>query len=284
MRQWIYILLGIGAAALLSSCHKLDIGGLFFATSDNVEQRFSHSMEWNDANGYSTVKVDGENYKLYVFTDSHLYNDDSNLEKFVGAYCADGSAAPFVLCLGDLTDGGGRFNRFIEICSPIQSGKDTIFFALGNHDVYFKQWSEYKKHFHTASYCFDVVTPSGEKDLYICVDSGNGTVGKEQRKWLEAVLEANYRSYRKLFVLTHTHFFMTDHSQGTTGNFTTQETYDLTALFERYGVDLVFTGHDHHRDDTTFKGVRYIIVDALEDGYYATFDIGEKITVDYVKV
>jgi len=255
------------------------------ASSPSVESRYVHSMEWNAANGYSTIKVDDEKYKLYVMTDIHLKTDTDNLDKFVATYCDDMQAAPFVLCLGDLIDGKDRFDLFTDHCAPIiSSTSDTIFFTVGNHDLYFGQWSSYKDRFHTSTYYFEVETPSGEKDLYISADSGNGTMGTAQRKWLENLLSEKSEGCRNIIVFTHTHFFMRDYSQNTTGNFTTEETYYLTALFNLYGVNLVLTGHDHKREDTTFKGVRYIIVDALKDGYYATFEIGKEISVNYLPV
>jgi len=266
------------------SCNSMDWGGIIAASSPAVEKRFEQSMQWNDAKGYSTFKVDDDEYKLYVLTDVHLGNNETaSLDKFVSDYCNDADAVPFVLCLGDLINNKDGFDNFIDHCTPImQSDRDTMLFTVGNHDLYFGLWNTYRERFHCSSYYFEVEMPSGEKDLYISLDSGNGTLGTAQLKWLEGILQSKSDDYRKVIVLTHTHFFMADYSQGTTGNFTTEETYALSALFNAYGVDLVLTGHDHKREDVKFKGVRYIIVDALKDGYYATFNIGEDISFEVV--
>jgi len=273
------------AASLTVSC-KYDWLGCIAASSPSVDARFNDSMKWNESHGFSTIEVGEDSYKLYVMTDIHV-NDGvyTNLDKFVSAYCNDNQAAPLALCLGDLLDGKEGFGTFMDHCAPIMNGSDTLMFTVGNHDLYFGRWSAYNESVHTSSYLFEVNTPCGDKDLYISIDSGNGTIGSTQRKWLENILaKYNVSNYRNIIVMTHTNFFMTDYSQLASGNYDMQETYYLTSLFNQYGVDLVLTGHDHFREDTTFKGVRYISVDALKEGFYAILRIGEEITVDYVPV
>ncbi|MBO7460272.1 MAG: hypothetical protein J6T53_05165, partial [Bacteroidales bacterium] len=134
-----------------------------------------------------------------------------------------------------------------------------------------------------------VQTVSGFKDLYISIDSGNGTLGYDQRRWLENVLkDKQNQGYRHIIVFTHTHFFKKDTSQGHTSNFNLEETYDLLDLFDRYDVSMVLQGHSHARDLTTFKDVVYLRVDALEDyaldAYYTILNVGNYINYEFVKV
>ena len=102
---------------------------------------------------------------------------------------------------------------------------------------------------------------------------------------LEAAQE---QKYRHIIVFTHTHFFKVDASQGHTSNFALEETYDLCDLFSRYGVELVLQGHDHCRDQHYFKGVQFLIVDALEDhfynAYYAVMEVHQSFDFQFVPV
>lgn len=79
--------------------------------------------------------------------------------------------------------------------------------------------------------------------------------------------DAPGRGYRHIVVYTHTHMFKKDGSQGHTSNYPLEETWELTSMFARYGVSLFLSGHSHSRDISYFNGVKYIVVDALEEHY-----------------
>lgn len=285
-RHMIYIAAAVAATAAVSCSDWLDVRGMFFPESDGVEKRFEQSIEYNGTREYRVINVPTDSYKLYVFADSHIDGTTEGLDRFVADCNADPDAAPFSLCLGDLVNKKGRFDDFIAHTEPLAT-THPLFVTTGNHDLYFGQWADFRERFHTTTYCFDVRTPSA-KDLYICLDSGNGTLGRNQRKWLEDILKEKSESCRNIIVFTHTHFFKKDSSQETTSNFALEETYDLAGLFARYGVDLVLTGHDHYREDTYFKRVRYIILDALKDGVknasYAVCTIGDTTEVAFVEL
>ena len=265
----------IGAALLgLSSCGEsnLDVIGMVATRSESANARFEQSMEYNRQHGYATVNVPTDEYQLYVMSDTHIDFSTNNLDHFVADYLADPEAAPFCLHLGDLINAVNHYDTCMAHIARIWEGTgDTCFCTPGNHDIYFDQWQVYRSYLKTGMYWFDVKTPTA-KDLYISIDSSDGTLGTSQRKWLEALLEEKYKQgYRHIIVFTHTHFFKVDKSQGHTSNFALEETYELCDLFSRYGVDLVLQGHSHSRNLTTFKGVTYLRVDALEDHYYNAF-------------
>ena len=110
-----------------------------------------------------------------------------------------------------------------------------------------------------------VTTPSA-RDLYICLDSSDGTLGVKQLAWLRALLAQKQKEgFRHTIVFTHTHMFKRDGSQGHTSNYVLEETYEITSLLSRYGVDWYVSGHDHSREVTEYNGVKYIIVDANND-------------------
>lgn len=248
----------------IAGCDVYDFPGMIWAESPTVNERVAESLAFNDRYDVQVIDSDSEDYRVFVATDAHVDADGSwALKKFAEQWRAEGM--PLMLYLGDMIRTKGSMSVFMDqIAPPTSSALAPFHSTAGNHDLYFGQWSEWKSIFNTSTYYFYVRTPMGRMDLYICLDSGSGTIGSLQRDWLEKVLKANAAHCRHVIVFTHTHFFKKDGSQGHTSNYTLEETYDLTSLFASYGVELVLTGHDHYREDTMFKGVRYLIIDALE--------------------
>ena len=263
--------------------------GLLYTINESPDERFAQSLEYNDEHGYDKITGVPDDYEVYVMSDIHVDFSTDNLDRFVSDYLADSVAAPFALCLGDLINATGHFDLFDEHVKPVSDAGRKIYYTVGNHDLYFDQWDEFKSRYHTSTYWFEVQTVSGLKDLYIAIDSGNGTLGRDQRDWLENVLkDKQNQGYRHIIVFTHTHFFKKDTSQGHTSNFNLEETYDLLDLFDRYDVSMVLQGHSHARDLTLFKDVVYLRVDALEDHYpdafYTILKVGNYINYEFIKV
>jgi 3',5'-cyclic AMP phosphodiesterase CpdA len=289
MKKLLYI---FAAGLLLTACggeSNLDVVGMVAASSDHANSRFAQSMLYNQQHGVDTVHVADNEYHFYVMTDSHVDFSTNNLDQFVDDYLSDTEAAPFCLHLGDLINGTHHYDTCLAHVARIWEGTgDTCFVTPGNHDLYFGQWTDYVSFLKTGTYYFVVKTPNF-KDLYICLDSGDGTLGIDQRKWLEQTLsEAQDQQFRHIIVFTHTHFFKLDASQGHTSNYALEESYELFDMFSRYGVELVLQGHDHCRSLNYFKGVAYLIVDALEDhyynAYYAIVDVNQLLGWRFVPV
>ncbi len=281
----------IAVAVLLTACGEsnLDVIGMVATRSEGADARFAQSMAYKQEHGVDTIVVADNDYLLYVVSDTHVDFTTFNLDTFVTDYLSDPKAAPFCLHLGDLINSVNHYDTCVAHLARIWDGTgDTCFCIPGNHDIYFNQWQVYASHLKTGCYYFIAKTPNF-KDLYIAIDSSDGTLGKNQRKWLEDVLSAAQEEhYRHIIAFTHTHFFKVDASQGHTSNFALEETYDLCDLFARYGVELVLQGHSHSRNLTNFKGVQYLRVDALEEhfynAYYTILDVGQTINWQFVPV
>jgi len=267
----------------ISSCNIVDVNGFIISgSSDHVEERYRSSIEsgWPST---SVIRATKNNYKVYLCTDIHFtHNKVSGLEDFVNTCAYDKTAEYFAICLGDMIGGKGMFESFREKLTPFDKAGIQFYPALGNHDLYFDGWKEYVNHWPSSVYTLKVKTPSDGTDLFIFLDSAEGTLGKSQREWLEGILsEAETSSYRHTIILTHTHFFRRDYSQKTTSNYTLDETAQLMSLFSQYGVEAVLTGHDHHYEKTIYKGVCYYTLNSLvrdkgNSSFYA-FTFGEDI-------
>jgi len=249
-----------------------------------VDVRFAQSMTYNNDKGEMHLDMGSDDYMVYVCTDSHVTrNTHVNLDYFIDTYNAE-TAPKIAIHLGDLIDAQKNFPCADSVLS-LANG--PLFITPGNHDVYFQQWSIYRSYFHTGTYWFDTNNGSKKLDLFICLDTADGTLGTKQMQWLRDLLEKKSKEgYRRIIVYTHTHFWKLDDSQGHTSNFSLEETYELAALLGQYHVDYVWSGHQHARQSVFFRGVNYLVLDATKDSEkgqsYMTVQMGDHAIYHYI--
>jgi len=229
-----------------------------FISYESVNLRFEQSLVWNAINPYVNVTVDTDEYQVYVMSDSHV-GGTKNLTVFLEeARSADAAA---LIMVGDLTTGRESDYDKFEIKLTEADGMN-VFPIVGNHDLYFNGWEQYYPRFGSTSYFFNVETPVAE-DLFICLDSGSGTLGSSQLSWLTDILKNKRKNFRRCVVLTHVNFFRLRRTTST--NPQTEELYVLMDLFAKNNVDMVITGHDHKKSEIVFGETTYLVTDALED-------------------
>jgi predicted phosphodiesterase len=162
-------------------------------------------------------------------------------------------APDFVLHTGDLVEFGNdahEWETFFEIEQELMT--HTPFFStLGNHEG-------------NSPYYFDLFYLPGNERWY-SFDYGNARFlclkvnsiwgfgpGSEQYVWLEETLAANTQPW--LFVYFHIPPYTSTQSSLED---TVRRT--LTPLFEQYGVDVVFTGHEHNYERNRVNSVTYVV-------------------------
>lgn len=253
------ILVSFCLLGMLSGCEKVDLRGMV-VSYESVCDRFDQSMIWNERNPFTEIVVSGNDYEVFVMADTHV-GGVNNLNHFIDR--AINSNAVATVGVGDLTTGRvkdyGVFHQVIE-----NSGLDGFFPVVGNHELYFDGWSEYRSVFGSSVYYFTIKTDEAS-DLFICLDSGSGTFGSKQLEWLRELLENDRPDYRRCIIFTHNNFFRL--RKTATTNPLTEELRVLMELFLVYKVDMVITGHDHKKSEIAFGNTIYITVDALLDGY-----------------
>ena len=241
----------------LSSCEKFETRG-FICSYESVNHRFEQSKEWNTTNGYSEIKIQQRNYTIFAMGDSHAGGTENLDTFFKNAHDENITAAVMV---GDLTTGHNEdYNVFSEHL-PL---KDSLkYFALvGNHDLYFDGWKNFYSIFGSSSYFFVVKTPV-ESDLFICLDTGGGTLGNKQFDWFKNLLETNRNLYKYCIIFSHNNLFRFRPTTST--NPMVEENYALVDLCIRYNVNMVVTAHDHKRNWDFLGNTNFIIMDALQD-------------------
>ena len=170
---------------------RLDMVGMFAGSSPTIDERFEQAQEYNNKHGFVTLKALTDDYKVHVCTDTHISTTQNNWTKFIESYRADMNC-PVAIHLGDIIDAQNHFDEMYsayEAVSINPAKRDTLMVVTGNHDIYFKQWPLFLDKFKTCTYYFIVETPSGYRDLFICYDSADGTLGSKQLAWLKETLE-----------------------------------------------------------------------------------------------
>ncbi len=265
----------------VSACEKMELRG-FITSYENVNERFNQSMEWNNRNPIPETDISQNTYTIYAMGDSHV-GGTNNLDTFFNnAQDEDATAAVMV---GDLTT--GHRDDYV-IFSEHLPARDSLqcFPIVGNHDLYFDGWKHYYSIFGSSTYFFVVNTPDAS-DLFICLDSGGGTLGNKQLDWFKKLLETERNSYRYCTVFTHNNLFRLRPTTST--NPFVEEIQVLLDLFLRHQVNMVVTAHDHKRNSAVFGNTIHIIMDALQDendnaGYLKIIVNEEKIDYNFVEL
>ncbi len=246
-------------AGLLSCTDELDMSGIF-VSRDQANERFAQSMQWNDMHPVPTVTTGTGEYNFLAAGDCHV-GGTSNMEIFSDE--AKNHDVSFFVIAGDLTTGHQEdYDIFIDHLN--NSYTIPYFLVAGNHDLYFGGWEIYHSYFGSSTYSFIVETPDA-RDLFICLDSGSGTLGSRQLEWLEKILENERHHFRNCIVISHSNFFRSRRTLSTTP--LVEEMYFLLDLFSDNSVDMVIMGHDHERSVEVFGNTVYLTLDAIEDGY-----------------
>ncbi|MEA4984984.1 3',5'-cyclic adenosine monophosphate phosphodiesterase CpdA [bioreactor metagenome] len=255
IKQRIHLLL---ISVLLSSCiGDTDLTG-FIRSTDRIEDRFKASMEWNTSNPFKTITVASEAYNLLLASDVHV-GETENYQKFLQQGIQNDIEA--LIFVGDFVTGKEKdYEKFNDLLPDYET--KPRFLLTGNHELYFDGWKHFQRLYGTSIYYFTVQTPS-VRDLYICLDSGSGTLGKSQLAWLKNLLQQGRNLYNQCVIFTHVNFFRDRHTLST--NPLVNELLVLLDLFEKYRVNLVVMGHDHVRAENQLGNTTYLTLDGLED-------------------
>ena len=279
MKQYIFIIL---MAFVFSSCiGDADLTG-FIRSTDRIEDRFDASMEWNASNPFKSIVVATEEYNLLVSADLHVGKTKNYQTFLTRGLQSDIGAMVFV---GDIVTGKEKDYETFHSMLPDFETKPG-FLLTGNHELYFDGWKHFQRLYGTSIYYFTIQTPS-QKDLYICLDSGSGTLGKSQLAWLKELLQQDRELYNQCVIFSHVNFFRDRHTLST--NPLVNELLVLIDMFEKHQVNFVIMGHDHVRAESRLGNTKYLTLDALEDGtinasYLVLKKVISGITYDFIQL
>jgi len=248
----------LSAVLLLAvSCNNdLDEAG-FLYTKYSVEERFEMSQNWLEQHSPVNIIITDSTYRIFLFADTHI---GTSMEVRQMLNKAD-TCAVAAIGAGDVCRGHVESYDSLEALVNDYPGL-PIFMTTGNHDLYFGNWPEFYSRFGASSYYFSVSTPVAS-DLFIVLDSGSGTLGGSQLDWLTEILEAKRHLYRYVTITTHLNFFRDGPS--VICGLPPEELYSLLDLFMEYEVNMVVSGHEHHRYENVLGPTQFVTVEALHD-------------------
>ncbi len=176
--------------------------------------------------------------------------------------------------LGDTVETGNSVTQWNFALSDLEALIPSVPLRpiLGNHDALFGGQYLFKKAFWPKGFTSDSGSP-----YYWSINAGAATIvavdlpwGTEnfdarQRNWLEKTLAAA-DPHKPLIVISHSYFYASGYKDPKTG----APWYDhyqnipaLVPLFEKYGVDLVVSGHNHYQELISHNGVAYAIIGSM---------------------
>jgi predicted phosphodiesterase len=207
-------------------------------------------------------------FSFAALGDTHIGSPAGNLmARALQISKADGDS--FAVIAGDITNTGleGEFLTWQAVAAGIAY---PVFPAIGNHDIFFGGWENYKRVIGRSIYSIN----AGNAHIAF-IDTANGTIGESQLSWLRADLTAATNPVK--IVIMHYPAF--------TGEFSSifklssdEEATIFKDMMDELGVNLVIGGHYHGYGDRTIGNTRYLVTGQCNN----ILDIGN--TSGYVKV
>lgn len=168
-------------------------------------------------------------------------------------------APDFVIATGDYVNDGGNVEEWVAFRKLIQPlmRSAPLYAAIGNHD----RQGRGRRVEHFRDTFKPQKGPHGERYYYVdrgalrlIVLDSNTYANADQTEWLTNTLNAGAKLGRQMFVVMH-HPVYSIALHG--GHAAIREHW--APLFEHYGVQAVFSGHDHVYARAEAGGVRYFV-------------------------
>ena len=231
-----------------TTIHEVHLTGLRPGQTYDYRARYSEVVL--DPASFTTAPPPGtKNWRFVVYGDSRTYPDThaKNVKQIL-------SLKPgFILNTGDLVSQGKVYEQWKEqYFDPLRGLADNVplFPCLGNHEQNADHYYNY------------ISVPDENGESYYSFDYGNAHIislnsnsrdapfqpGEAQTEWLVQDLEAHQDAQWKM-VFFHHPLFRCHPTRGITA-----QRWVWQPIFEKYGVDLVFAGHDHYYQRTYAVG------------------------------
>lgn len=237
-----------------------------------VDTRFEYSINWNIAHPDTAILVASDDYHVYFFSDAHVGalsndNDSTHIHFDTILSQARTNQVAALVNVGDVST--GRKKDVKLVADSLASCGVPIYSVIGNHDLFFDGWSVFKEAIGSSTRYFIIRTPVAD-DLFICMDSGNGTFGAKQLNWLKDLLTSQRNNFRKCIIASHNNIFYVAPDNLTKAPITTppvEEVNFLLDLFLRYRVNVYISGHFHNEQAMVLGVTSIVTIGACYDGY-----------------
>ncbi|MDD5191005.1 MAG: metallophosphoesterase [Dehalococcoidales bacterium] len=257
-------LLGTTTEAAPTQTHAFVLDGL------QPEKVYWYRVNYGTVYSFRTPSLDSA-LKFAVVSDAHFGKKSSPVDQMNSMLGNIGDAHNnygMLFSLGDLVDLGFRNEDWREGLQAFAQASATIpsVFVIGNHDGLFTGVNKYKNYDYPAG----MPVTSGTQ-LWHRIDSGKihflildvewsaETITSAQKTWLTTQLQSIPREDWTI-VMSHGFYYSSGYVTAGWQWYDNPATINsLTPLFEQYGVDMVFSGHNHQMEVLEKNKVTYVI-------------------------
>jgi len=244
------------AACILSTCSN-DFEGL--VASNDLDYRLESKNHFpfldDPVRNWRNTAFNGNEYKFLIVTDTHIEDGDDFEFRKIEEIIKNDSDIKFAVNLGDITQHGTE--RDIKLFIDIADSTEIPFYpVIGNHDIYFNNWSVWKEYIGSTNYKIEFRNTVGIGDPHttlLVLDTANAFFGKDQLDWLED--EINKAKSKNIFVFTHAPLFTTGIKMQQVTD--TRERARVMSIL-RNKAKFMFSGHSHQRAINEAGNVTYV--------------------------
>lgn len=282
--------------------YEYRIYGVYYNTDGEEVNEYFYTNEDGDATTFSfkTAKTEGD-FEFLAVSDPQgmiqsMYDETAEVFDTINANSAV-SGYDFIVNAGDMVDNGKNFYQWQYALNTMLDtyANTSLFSVAGNHeagsfalDKFFNytQPSTVEENAYGEAlqdyYSFDY----GDGH-FIFLDTNDATakgLGKKQLNWLENDLEKTDKDF--VFVIMHKSLFSTGAHANDAEVVKMRD--QLVPLFDEYGVDMVFGGHDHVYAETYpigESGTVYVTLGTIGTKFYEYTNDNEDVSdeLDYDK-
>lgn len=226
-------------------------------------------------------------FKFMTSSDPHFGAENANrtaTNKILDQLADPANKYQSFFMLGDMVEYGNLDAQYEEACETFSPVTTHIPFrpVLGNHDAMiggYQFWTDYfspdviedapRNYFH--------IEVNGIHIFVLDLEWGTESYTKAQKEWFESELEENTDEDDWILVMSHCFYYASGYNVDGSDWWDHEEMIEtFETVFIDYGIDMVFSGHNHIFEVLENNGVYYNIIGGLgghPDRYYNDDDI-----------
>ncbi len=266
-------------STLLTAVMLAGTCALFSASAEKSGVKFTLATDIHIDNTKTELDVNYPESELYFQASGsgNIYDQAAELTKEFLRRSAD-EGAEFILIAGDLTRNGNEEQHSFVASLLSDFEKETgiqVYVVPGNHDYYSSKPAEFKKYYADLGYnqalAADSATASYTADLagncrLIAVDSndpgedGDGFTSA-LLEWIKTQTEKAKADGKQIIYMMHhpllEHLYM---GKVLMKDFMLRDSEEVAEKFTGWGIQYVFTGHEHGNDIASYTGKNGAVV------------------------
>ncbi|MEW6143039.1 MAG: metallophosphoesterase [Chloroflexota bacterium] len=231
----------------------------------------NYQVNQGETRRFRTPPKPGQQFRFTVTSDAHFGASDARPDltaKMLRQIASPQNRFSVFIFTGDLVEHGYNDSHWQEALSTITSGTSFIpsLFAAGNHDTIMgglRRFQEYLTPANRTDSLWRRVDVSGVHFFLLDREWNDDSIPPERKTWLERELRSIPPSDWTV-VISHAYYYASGGVYGWYPWYDDETAIrELVPLFEKYDVDLVFSGHNHQLELLQKNKITYVICGAF---------------------